>query len=202
MALRDLLWACPLCGTEEAIEPAGRAEACRHCGARYRRGPGATIEARRPDGGSERAPGPAWLERLPAITVFPPPAQRRETPVRARFGAGERPVRRGGRLLGFHEVLGEAVDGTLILEPGRLTFRSAGGERHAWPFDALTAIQPSSSTVQVKARGEAVVSFRFPATSARFWEELLQEALRLWYRERCRGEIREFQPRIVVGPAA
>lgn len=61
---------------------------------------------------------------------------------------------------------------------------------------ARTAIQASSSSIQIKARGEPVVSFRFPEDSPRFWEELLQEALRRFYRERGMGEIREFQPRI------
>ena len=199
MALRDLLWACPLCGTEGAVADGGSGEACRHCGAGFRRAAAAEIEARRPDGRRERAPGPRWVERLPPLTVFPEATRRRECAVTARFSQGDAPVRRHGRLLGFREVLGPPEAGTLVLEPGRLTFRGDDGAHRVWPFDALTAIQPSSSSVQVKARGEGVVSFRFPAASARFWEELLQGALRLWYRERGLGEIREFQPRIVTG---
>jgi hypothetical protein len=42
------------------------------------------------------------------------------------------------------------------------------------------------------------VTFRFRTGSPRLWEELLQRALRALWRDLGRGEIREYQPRIVA----
>ena len=46
MAVRDLLWGCPLCRAPGAIRPDGRRERCRECGAEFSRGRGSTIVAR------------------------------------------------------------------------------------------------------------------------------------------------------------
>ncbi len=42
------------------------------------------------------------------------------------------------------------------------------------------------------------MTFRFLTGSPRLWEALLQHAVQALYRRQGRGEIREFQPRIVV----
>ncbi len=205
MAIRDLLWACPLCGTEGGIRPAGKGETCGACGTRYRRGRGATIVAALPDGAVETLPAAAWADRLPEIRATPrfhaqAPADRplhRER-ARARFAAGEAVVRLRRVFMNRIERFGPPRDGELVLRHDRLDFLPDDGALEAWPFDTVTAVQPSSSTLQVKARGRPVVSFRFPHGSARFWEELLAAALRRHYHTTGRGEIVEFQPRIVA----
>lgn len=198
MAIRDLLWACPECGREGGIRREDGKERCPSCEITFRRGPGSIIVAEGPAGELRAAPAEEWLDRLPDLEVFPEGQGAREARVVARFAGRDVPIRREGRFLGFREGMGEKVPGTLVLQPDRLTFRAEGGETHSWPFERITGLQPSSRTLQVKARGEPVVGFRFPEASPRFWEELLEEALRAWYREEGRGEIREFQPRIAT----
>ncbi|HEX6940053.1 MAG TPA: hypothetical protein VF158_11630 [Longimicrobiales bacterium] len=204
MAIRDLLWACPLCGTEAGIRPARNGEACRACGARFRRGRGATIIAEPPDGAPRVLPAAAWADMLPAIEDSvrfreaggAGPLHRAR--VHARVAAGAAVVRLRGTYLNRIERFGPPRDGELLLRADRLQFIPDGGPAEEWDFDAVTAVQPSSSTLQVKARGRPVISFRFPDDSARYWEELLCAALRRHYRAAGRGEIIEFQPRIAT----
>lgn len=65
MAIRDLLWACPLCGTVGGLRPVKGGEACATCGALFRRGRGSTIEVRLPDGRVDTRPAPEWAAALP-----------------------------------------------------------------------------------------------------------------------------------------
>jgi len=116
----------------------------------------------------------------------------------ARFVVGFEPVRAGGRYLGKVERFGPPVQGTLVLTGRSLTFTPAEGQQHQWPLDAVAAVQPSSSSLQIRMRGGPVVVFRFPGASVRLWDEMIQEALRRLYRSTGRGEILEFQPRISV----
>ena len=67
-----------------------------------------------------------------------------------------------------------------------------------WGLGQLTAVQASSRTLQIKVRDRPLVSFRFEDDSVFLWELLLQEVLRRYYRRAGRGEIAEFQPRIVT----
>jgi hypothetical protein len=46
MAVRDLLWACPLCGLTGGIRRHGRGERCTGCDAAFSRAAGADIRAR------------------------------------------------------------------------------------------------------------------------------------------------------------
>lgn len=202
MAIRDLLWACPECGVEGGLRSLGRGETCAACGTRYRRGEGALIEAERPRSGRQKLPAVAWVDRLPQLSVEARLHGKEvihEERTLARFAEGEAVVRQGGSYLNRIERFGPKVAGALTLEAARLVFRREGGEGRAFPFERLTAVQPSSSTLQIKARDAALASFRFPDGSARFWEELLTAALRRHYRTTGRGEIVEFQPRIVTG---
>lgn len=207
MAIRDLLWACPICGAVGGLRADGRVEACASCGTRFRRGEGASIVAERVGETPRCLPAAAWVDRLPEIpTDFPSdddaPRQSRELHrdrVRARFATGFSVLRVRGAYLNRIERFGPDREGVLVLETDRLRFEPVDGTVESWHFDDLTAIQPSSSTLQIKARGREVVSFRFPDGSARYWEERLAAALRRHYRETGRGEIVEFQPRIVVG---
>jgi hypothetical protein len=86
----------------------------------------------------------------------------------------------------------------LILTGRSLTFAPTEGQPQQWPLDAVAAVQPSSSALQIRMRGGPVVLFRFPEASVRLWDETIQEALRRLYRSTGRGEILEFQPRISV----
>lgn len=65
-------------------------------------------------------------------------------------------------------------------------------------FSCMTAIQASSSTLQLKFRDEPVISLRFPDGSLRYLELRLQYAVQRYYEETGRGTIREYQPRIVA----
>lgn len=206
MAIRDLLWACPVCRVEGGIRVArDGAERCTACGTRYRRGAGATIVAERAGEAARALAAAAWVDLLPAIEATdrfrgeaePGRPLHRER-VYARVAERSSVVRRGRAYMNRVERFGPPREGELLLEHDRLRFLGDGGTVEEWPFDSITAVQPSSSTLQVKARARPVVSFRFPDGSARFWEELLETALRRHYLAAGRGEIVEFQPRIAT----
>jgi hypothetical protein len=72
---------------------------------------------------------------------------------------------------------------------------SDGEGSFEWPLADLTAVQPSSTSLQIKAKRRPVVSFKFVYSSSRLWEERIQLALRQHYSTR---EIIEFQPRICL----
>lgn len=159
------------------------------------------IVARPPDGGQPVArPVAAWVERLPDPTLLAELADdgRWDERVEARFARSETSIHDGGVYLGRVEELGPAHPGVLRLRPDRLIFEVDEGAPRTWPLERITAVQASSSTLQLKMRDEPVVSFRFPAGSLRFWEERLQQTLRRLYRREGRGEIVEFQPRVVA----
>ena len=213
MALQDLLWACPLCHRVEAIDRTGK---CGGCGARFRRAAGATIAATAGAGAAATIDAPreavAWLAMLPwgdldgeglglPGGVEPPFEQRAEV----RTAGTELPLRRAGRFLGAVERFGPAVQGTLRLDLQRVRFDplrahsgSAGkGEpppSWEWPLTQLTAIQPASSAIQLKARTAPVVSLRFPDGSIRLWEQRLKYCTRAAWQASGKGEISEFQP--------
>jgi hypothetical protein len=208
VAIRDLLWACPECRRIGGIRTGRDGDRCIGCGTRFRRVRAAVIEAARTDGSREALPAAVWAERLSAIDLDAIVKGAGEAAsdfdlrerVRARFAVGETPVRHAGRYMNRIERFGPDQHGTLELADGALVFRRDDGSDVAWPFDRITAIQPSSSTLQIKGKGMPLASFRFPDGSARLWEELLCAALRRHYREAGRGEIVEFQPRIVSRP--
>jgi len=116
-----------------------------------------------------------------------------------RVATGAIPLKRSGEYLGAIERMGERQSGTLTLTTRSLEFSGDTGTI-TWLLDELTAVQPSSSSLQIKARGRPVVSVRFPSDSPRLWEILLTNGLRELYRSSGRGEILEFQPRIVTQP--
>ena len=107
-------------------------------------------------------------------------------------------VRHRGCFVGRVERLGSPRPGTLRLTCDALEFAPASGPVRRWPLAEISAVQASSGTLQVKPRRQPLAAFRFPEGSVRLWEELLREALRRFYRSAGRGEIMEFQPRIVA----
>lgn len=198
MALADLLWACPECREEVRLVPAAGAEACPRCGTRFRRVRGALIQGERPGSPPAIAPAWAWADRLPEPRPPNEPGAARAARVVVRFAEGYRAIRRGRRYLGRIERLGAARPGSLILTDRSVELRVEGEAPRTWPLERIAAVQPSSRTLQLRARGEPLVALSFPDSSPRLWEELLQRALRAFYRRTGRGEILEFQPRIAV----
>jgi hypothetical protein len=197
VALSDLLWACPECGEVGGIDARGT---CR-CGVTFSRGKGSVIVARFPDHSvRERSPA-AWVDRLPPVERLLDTEDAgvvRRAAVLAREALATTPVRKGGRFLNRIEQYGPKRQGTLEMRLHALIYTPEGEGGREWPFAALTAVQTSSGTLQLKIRDYPLVSLRFLDDSLVLWEALLHTALRKYYRRTGRGEIAEFQPRIVT----
>lgn len=197
MALTDLLWACPCCGERSGWTTRRGVAHCEGCSTRFRRGPASVVVAEGPDG-RETAPAEEWASRLPELELPRPGEPETRLTARARLSTAARAerVRFRGRFLGTFERAGTPTEGELSLSHDRLHFRSTTGEERSWDLAAITALQASSRTLQVKPHGEPVLAVRFLEDSCRYWEELLKAALRRRYAEDGRGHIIEFQPRI------
>ena len=122
----------------------------------------------------------------------------RSADVRVSRVTGFDTVRDAERYLNRIELWGEEAPASLELRRDRLVLVPEEGEPVAWPLESLTAVQASSSSLQLNRRDEPLVSLRFSDDSVYLWEELLHAALRDFYRRTGRGEILEFQPRIVT----
>jgi hypothetical protein len=205
VALSDLLWACPECAEPGAIAPDG---SCR-CGAVFSRGKGASIQVRLPDGRVIARSPAEWVDRLPDPAILLERADEggnegkkedalRRARVAAREATGSTIVRSGRRYLNRVEKYGAQELATLEIHPDHLLYRPDRGNARRWPLEALTAVQTSSSTLQIRGRDQPLMSFRFLDDSLFLWELLLHAALRSFYRRTRRGEIVEFQPRIVT----
>lgn len=212
MSLSDFLYRCPSCG-RDPLEGEGDRAHCPDCDQRYelaedgngirvgRNGEGGLLSLPELSRRLDEAGGPVPRASVDGGRL------RYEARALLRRATREDPVYHEGRLLGFSERLGEPVPGTLALEDHRLAFRAAANEEEAaearpeparqeWELRTVTALQASSSSVQLSIRGEEVVVFRFSEDSARRWELLLGEALRREWARLGRGRIAEFQPRI------
>lgn len=217
--INDLLWACPNCGSDAAFLRSRRRESCGNCGTLFRRGGGSTIESIATDGSTTVRKPAEWTALMPPLPLpwktnlgqgasdssgdrgeqlssQPPPHI--EARVIARFAIGERQVFRRGEFLGSIELLAPKMKGRLELTEDSLAFHGIDSALHRWPLEHITAVQPSSNTLQIKLRAERPVSFKFADQSPRLWENLLQETLRDYYAANAEGEIIEFQPRIVT----
>jgi hypothetical protein len=197
VGISDLLWACPECGTVGGIDTRG---AC-GCGVSFQRGKGSHIVARKAGSPSVARSPAEWVDRLPPVETLLDAGEGtivRRASVVAREVTGTTKVRKGGRFLNRIEQYGPKRPATLEMLPEALIYRPEGYGGREWPFDALTAVQTSSSTLQLNIRDHPLVSFRFLDDSLVLWERLLHAALRQFYRKTGRGEIAEFQPRIVT----
>lgn len=198
--IKDLLWACVVCGARESLRPseAGKkntSEVCLQCGTRYQRGRGANIIVTRQGREPVEKHAREWTALLPPIE---PTGSARCT---LRVADEDRPIRAFGMYWGRYEHFGEPAEGTLTLTDQRLSFEPADRAhrlRFDWSLLDLTAIQLSSSTLQLKAKRHPVVTIRFATSSSRLWEERLQMAVRSAYRRAGLGDVVEFQPRIVT----
>jgi hypothetical protein len=137
-----------------------------------------------------------WLEILARGGVIERPPSRAER-VLVRLAHGSKPYRHSGIYLGEVEYFGDPLPGLLELNSEALVFTPAQGPAVTWALDELTAVQPSSTTLQLKIRHGPVVSLRFPEGSPLLWEERVRNAVQASYTRAGKGEIAEFQPRIV-----
>ena len=196
MAIHHLLYACVECGREAGIKETEAGEVCDRCGARYSRADGARIRVE-PVNGPAVVKHPAeWLDILAHTGVLERPPAGPE-PVIVRMANGTRPYRHSGVYLGEVEYFGDPIKGKLSLTADAVVFDPDEGEVIRWPLHELTAVQPSSTTLQLKVRRGPVVSLRFPQGSPLLWEERLRSAVQASYTAAGHGEIAEFQPRIV-----
>ena len=190
--IRDLLWGCVICGAVESLRMRDRVETCDKCGARYRRTKrGADIAVEVEGRGVETRSAAEWSSQLPAVN----PTGSAECLMRV--AESDMPVSGYGEYLGRVEKFDEFRFGTLTLTAEQLTFRDRDNDRLQFicPLGDITAVQPSSTSLQIKARKQPVIAIRFVNSSSRLWEERLQLALRQYYSGR---EIIEFQPRICL----
>ena len=202
MPLRHLLFRCPECGHDPTTGEKDRVR-CPACGAAFARArQGSRIRVTRGDDTTVVAIS-HLVDRIRsaggAVSVARAPdgALRHQAAATQRRSVGEEPAYLDGEVTGFFERLDDGVEGTLHLESGALRFE-ADGQTHLWPFSRVRALQTASSSVQISVEDGSVVQFDFVEDSPYRWEELLRVALRTWYATEGRGEILEFQPRIVV----
>jgi hypothetical protein len=188
--IRDLLWGCVVCHELESLRLLDRVETCMKCGAKYRRADGAQISVEVKGRGLETRTAAEWTSQLPRVTLIG------TAEVLVRRAESDMVVRAYGEYLGRIEKFGEFHFGELTLSEQSLKF-TARDQKGSFDFSLgeLTAVQPSSTALQIKARREPVVAIKFVNSSSRLWEERLQMALRKYYRGR---DIIDFQPRICL----
>ena len=202
MAVRDLLWGCPLCRVPGAIRPLGRRERCRACGAEFRRGRGARIAVRAGELRHERGAA-EWLAELgPVIapSAGPDGLILGPEPVRVKVTTGQKPLHFGDQLLGWVETYGRVRPGILTLRTDGLHFQPARGQAALWRPDDVTGLQPASSSLQVGLR-DVMASVRFLEGSVRLWTRAVSDLLHSHYRHHGR-EVVEFQPFIRTARAS
>ena len=121
----------------------------------------------------------------------------RSSHVILRIAEKSQPHYHGGVYLGHIEQFGQPMSGVLTLSREALVFAPEEGSPRTWRLEELTAVQPSSTTLQLKVRKGPVLSFRFPDASPLLWEECVRVAVQALYSAAGRGDIAEYQPRIV-----
>jgi hypothetical protein len=194
MAVRDLLWGCPLCRTPGGIRPHGRRERCHACGARFQRGRGVVIVAERGGLVLDRTAaewiatlGPAQLPPAGNDGVILGPER-----VLVKVTRHQKALRFGRDLLGWVEVYGKPQRGTLTLLVTGLRFQPDGDSAVEWAPADLTGLQPASSAIQLGLHRQ-MASVRFVDGSVRLWTRALADLLRHHYRGRGQ-EVVELQP--------
>jgi DNA-directed RNA polymerase subunit RPC12/RpoP len=196
MAIRDLLYACVECGREAGLKQKDEEEVCDRCGARYFRAEGARISLVRPSGAIETRGAADWLDQLrtdlPHLGTRADPRDR----VVIRVAQDNKVMRHRGIYLGRVELFGDSKTGWLSLGADHVRFDPEQGAAEVWPLECITAVQPSSTTLQIKLRHGPVVSMRFLEASPLLWEERLRNAVQTYYTSSGRGDIAEYQPRI------
>lgn len=196
MPLRDLVYRCPLCGTE-GTDGSGDGAACAGCGGRFGRCPGGRVDVRPAAGPARRLAPAQLLARMAELggAETDPPEGRLEADVVRTLLSSARPVRRRGALLGWVERAEDPTPGRLWVDARCLGFTAEDGETEQWPLAQLRSLQVASKSLQVKpSRYLPCMSFRLLAASPLRWELLLRRRIR---RARTPARVVEFQPRIV-----
>jgi hypothetical protein len=173
-------------------------------------GEGEELRVRHPSGGTRALSVATVVERMDKIREGwdrsgvqtgpggPRPRLPATAHVRMRSAGPEGPVLHEDFLLGFVERFGRGVRGLLRLTEAHLELHPTGEPSKTlhWPLEAITALQTSSSSVQITLEGEGLFQFRFEEASPKRWDDLLRWALQERWRALGRGDIAEFQPRI------
>ena len=194
MAVRDLLWGCPICREPGGIRPAGRRERCRSCGAVFRRATGARILAQQGNFRDERSAA-EWMALLGPVQSSAPDEHGvvlGPESVTVRLSRHQEPLRFGGELLGWVEVYEKKRRGSLTLREDSLIFQPTGGKAVGWAVSDLMGIQPASSSLQLALHGH-MASIKFVEGSVRLWTRALSDRIRDHYRRQGR-DILELQP--------
>ncbi|HUP90371.1 MAG TPA: hypothetical protein VM100_13525 [Longimicrobiales bacterium] len=193
--IKDLLWACVVCHKEESLWTDRGKERCENCGAHYWRGDGARIVVEMKDGTKEERRAGEWISALPPVK----PGGSAKCALS--IANGDVPIYAYREYFGRYEKFGPAHLGMLHLDADRLWFEYNEKLEDTAdlniPLLDLTAIQLSSSTLQIKARGKPVMTIRFAQSSPKLWDEKLQLAVQSAWTRAGRGTIVEYQPRIV-----
>ena len=197
MAIRDLLYACVECGREAGIKKAQDGERCERCNTRYTRVKGARIRVERAEGQAEEKHAAEWLDLLEQRLPIEPPAPDRRERVILKVAQGDKPHFHRGIFLGNIEQFGLPIEGWFSLTGEDIRFEPDHGPTQTWPLRELTAVQPSSTSLQLKLRKGPVLALRFPEASSLLWEERVRNAVQALYTDTGRGRIDEYQPRIV-----
>lgn len=200
MAVRDLLWGCPLCRTAGAIRPTGRIERCQSCAATFRRGAGAAIVITQ-NGSRRERPAAEWLRLLGPVESPVPAADGSilgPESVRVKLTRMHKPLRFGNQLLGWVETYDGARAGTMSLRVDGLHFRPERGPHVHWTPADLSGLQPASSSLQLGLRGQ-MASVKFLEGSVRLWTRALSDLLRAWHAAEGR-EVLELQPSVRTRP--
>lgn len=194
MAVRDLLWGCPLCRSPGSIRPAANREVCRSCGATFRRSRAARIVAEQAGSRQERTAG-EWLSMLGPVRsptadeagLILGPEQ-----VRVKLTRRQKPLHWAGQLIGWVEDYTASQPGTMTLRTDGLHFGPLRGTPVHWSPADLTGLQPASSALQLGLHGR-MASVTFVEGSVRLWTRALSDLLQHHYRELGR-DVLELQP--------
>lgn len=196
MAVRDLLWGCPICRAPGSIRPEGKRETCRSCGAAFRRSQGARILAEHAGTAVERPAG-EWLAVLGPAKAPPPDHDGRilgPEQVRVKLTRGQKPLRWAGQLIGWVEDYTSARPGTMTLRSDGLHFEPLRGSPVHWGPSDLSGLQPASSSLQLGLHGR-MASVKFIEGSVRLWTRALSDLL-LRYHLECGRQVLELQPSV------
>lgn len=198
MGIRDLLSVCPRCG-RGPLAAARRGGSCGPCGVTYRRGRGDRIVATGTDGSVEERRAAHWLDATPASEIPTSGNLAGPEPVVLRVAEPRSTaVRYDGELIGWVEQFGTRRKGRLILTQLDLAFVGEDGGTRRIQVDDLTSIQPSSSSLQLRTRAGDILSLRFEESSVLHWERALQTAVKRRWSATGRGEVYDYQPRILA----
>ncbi|MGH7480798.1 MAG: hypothetical protein ACRELV_01480 [Longimicrobiales bacterium] len=204
MAIRDLLWACPVCRTVDGLRPERDGERCVACGTAFRRASAARIRALRAGRRPEEHHAAVWAARIGGLALHRLPSgpggRALRGPAVVREALDDAPIYAAGELLGWRERYGVAFDADLLLGADGFALRPANGAgpQRRWSLDEIGALGASSTSLQVKPRGGRVLKINLVESSLRLWEEGFQLLLRDRWRSTGRGEIIEFLPAITT----